>query len=82
MVRKPHPKKEVEEALRHAEAHGWRVEVGGSHACGRIYCPYNDDECRCGEFCIASVQGLYSQSDWARRESDFVSEQAKRPPWC
>ncbi len=30
-------------------------EVGGSHAWGRIYCPYNDEECRCGEFCITSV---------------------------
>ena len=49
MARSPHPKKEVEEALRHAEGQGWRVEVGGSHAWGRIYCPYNDEECRCGE---------------------------------
>jgi hypothetical protein len=24
-------------------------------AWGRIYCPYNDEECRCGEFCITSV---------------------------
>ena len=55
MVRPSHPKKEVEEALRHAEGQGWRVEVGGSHAWGRIYCPYNDEECRCGEFCITSV---------------------------
>jgi len=47
--------KEIETALKHAEAEGWRVEVGGSHAWGKIYCPYNDDECRCGEFCIASV---------------------------
>jgi hypothetical protein len=50
-----HPKKEVEEAVRYAEAAGWRAEVGGSHAWGRIYCPYNDAECRCGEFCITSV---------------------------
>lgn len=55
MARAGHPKKEVEEALKHAEANGWRVEVGGSHAWGRIYCPYNDDECRCGEFCITSA---------------------------
>ena len=55
MARSPHSKKEVEESLRHAESHGWRIEVGGSHAWGRIYCPYNDDECRCGEYCIASV---------------------------
>ena len=55
MARSPHPKKEVEEALKHAEEQGWRVEVGGSHAWGRIYCPYNDEECRCGEFCITSI---------------------------
>jgi len=55
MTRRPHPKKEVEEALEHAEANGWRVVPGGSHAWGRIYCPYNDAECRCGEFCITSV---------------------------
>jgi hypothetical protein len=55
MTRARHPKKEVEEALVHAERNGWRVEVGGSHAWGKIYCPYNDEECRCGKFCITSV---------------------------
>jgi len=55
MARTPHSNKEVEKALRIAEGHGWRVERGGSHAWGKIYCPYNDVECRCGEFCITSV---------------------------
>ncbi len=55
MGRARHPKKDVEEAIRYGEANGWRVEVGGSHAWGRIYCPYNDSECRCGEFCITSI---------------------------
>lgn len=55
MARTRHPKKEIEEALRHAEDNGWKVEVGGSHAWGKMYCPYNDAECRCGEFCITSV---------------------------
>jgi hypothetical protein len=55
MKRCRHPKKEIEEAIRYAEDHGWRVEVGGSHAWGRMYCPYNDRECRCGEFCITSI---------------------------
>ncbi|WP_454775609.1 hypothetical protein [Janthinobacterium tructae] len=55
MARSSHPKKEIEAALRHAESQGWRVEVGGSHAWGKIYCPYNDDGCRCGEFCIACI---------------------------
>ena len=55
MMRTRHPKKEVEEAVRYAEECGWRIEVGGSHAWGRMYCPYNDPECRCGEFCITSI---------------------------
>lgn len=49
MPRKPHPKKEVEAAIRHAESKGWRVEVGGGHAWGKMYCPYNNELCRCGE---------------------------------
>nr|WP_081797225.1 hypothetical protein [Stenotrophomonas rhizophila] len=55
MGRPAHPKKEVEVALRYAEARGWRVVPGGSHAWGRLYCPYKDRDCRCGEFCITSV---------------------------
>lgn len=55
MRRAKHPKKEVEQALQHAEHHGWRVEVGGSHAWGRMYCPHNLPICRCGEFCITSI---------------------------
>lgn len=55
MGRRKHSKKDVEAALKYAESQGWKVEVGGSHAWGKIYCPYNDAECRCGEFCIACV---------------------------
>lgn len=55
MARKQHPKKEVENALQHAEAQYWTIEIGGSHAWGKMYCPYNDVECRCGEFCITSI---------------------------
>ncbi|MES2721278.1 MAG: hypothetical protein V4624_10365 [Pseudomonadota bacterium] len=55
MVLGMHPKKEVDEALYYAKSQGWRVERGGSHAWGKIYCPYNDFDCRCGEFCITSV---------------------------
>ena len=57
MSRRSHSKKEIESALGHAEANGWRVvpATGTGHAWGRMYCPYNDAECRCGEFCIASI---------------------------
>ncbi|AGL86670.1 hypothetical protein [Pseudomonas protegens] len=55
MARATHPKKDIEMALRYAEWQGWRIEVGGGHAWGWIYCPYNNEVCRCGEFCITSV---------------------------
>lgn len=55
VARPRHPKKEIEEAIRHAVSSGWRVEIGGSHAWGRLYCPYDDADCRCGEFCIISI---------------------------
>lgn len=54
-MRSTHPKKEVEQALRYAEKLGWRIEIGGSHAWGKMYCPFNDDTCRCENFCIASI---------------------------
>jgi hypothetical protein len=55
MRRSRHPDKDVERAIQYSETNGWRIEVGGGHAWGRMYCPYKDDECRCGEFCIASI---------------------------
>jgi hypothetical protein len=55
MARLKHPKKEVEAALRHAEEQGWRIEVGGAHAWGKMYCPSNDKTCRCGLYCITSI---------------------------
>ncbi len=55
MTRKAHSKKEVEAALRHAEKCGWRIELGGAHARGKMYCPYKDKSCRCGIHCIASI---------------------------
>ncbi|MCE7763699.1 hypothetical protein GQL56_13695 [Pseudomonas putida] len=55
MARPCHAKKEVEQALRHAESKGWKIAVGGGHCWGKMYCPLNDADCRCGEFCIVSV---------------------------
>jgi hypothetical protein len=55
MARRRHPNKDIEAALVHAEAHGWRVEMAGGHAWARLYCPWNERECRCGEFCIVSI---------------------------
>jgi hypothetical protein len=57
--RKRHPNPEVEKALRYAESKGWRVETTGksSHAWGRLYCPHEDPECHCGDWCVTSVSG-------------------------
>ncbi|MEM7595795.1 MAG: hypothetical protein AAF383_30555 [Cyanobacteria bacterium P01_A01_bin.83] len=52
---KKHPNKEIRSALEYAKQKGWRVKQGGSHAWGKIYCPYNDSDCRCGEFCKISI---------------------------
>ena len=55
MPRSRHPKPDIEAALRHAEQHGWRVVQGGSHAWGKMLCPYDQRDCRCGLFCITSI---------------------------
>jgi len=54
---KKHPNKEINSALEYAESKGWRIEKGGSsaHAWGKMFCPYNDSECWCGEFCVNSI---------------------------
>jgi len=44
MANKQHPNKEIQAALEYAVTKGWSVKVGGSHAWGKIYCPYNDSE--------------------------------------
>jgi len=55
MKRKKHPKQDIENALSYAEKLGWKIIVGGSHAWGKMYCPHNNKDCRCGEFCISSI---------------------------
>ena len=49
MIRKKHPKKEIEEAIQYAEVQGWRYrKVGGSaHAWGSLLCSFQGREgCR------------------------------------
>jgi len=56
MRRRPqHRNKDVEQAIRFAEAHQWVVKAGGHW--GMLYCPYNDSTCRCGSRCIAGIWG-------------------------
>ncbi len=54
-MRRRHQNPEIEDALRHTEAKGWRIDVGGSHAWGKMKCPVRHDDCRCGEFCLTSI---------------------------
>jgi hypothetical protein len=84
MARRKHPKRDVEDALRHAEANGWRVTLGGGHAWGKIYCPYNNDECRCGQFCITCVwstpKNPRNHADALRRVVDNCAMHRKPRP--
>jgi hypothetical protein len=55
MARSRHPNKEIEAAVQHAEDKGWRITSSKGHAWGKMYCPFNDPECRCGLHCITSI---------------------------
>lgn len=55
MPRPTHPNKEIESALRYAQSRGWKVIEGGGHCWGKLYCPWNSANCRCGEVCIVSI---------------------------
>jgi hypothetical protein len=55
MNRKRHPDKDIEAAIADAELKGWRIEMRSGHAWGRMCCLFNDAQCRCGEFCVASI---------------------------
>ena len=55
MARAPHPNKEIEAAIRHAEANGWKVEKSSGHAWGRMKCPNNNPACRSKQFCVQCI---------------------------
>ncbi len=57
MNRKKHSKKEVESVLKYAEEQGWTIKPSknNGHAWGKILCPKQSDECRCGMHCITSI---------------------------
>lgn len=50
MARPRHPNKEIETAIKEAEARGWTVLMASGHAWGRLYCPLSSRE-----GCIVSV---------------------------
>ena len=70
MSRRSHPDKEIESAISYAESNGWTIDVGGSHAWGKMYCPENR-KCNGGYRCIVSI--------WSTpKNSKNHSEQIKR----
>lgn len=85
MSRHRHPDRYVEEALRYAEAHGWRVECAGpkAHAWGKMYCPENDSACRGGMFCITSIWGTPRNAQTHAKQITRVVDgcTAREPRW-
>lgn len=67
MARPDHPNKEIEAAVRYAEAVGWRCVLSRGHAWGKLYCP---NKARFG--CIISVwstprnPGNFANQLWRR----------------
>ncbi|MFZ4499820.1 MAG: hypothetical protein ACOYMX_08960 [Burkholderiales bacterium] len=72
MPRAKHPHKDVEAAISRAEASGWRIVIGGSHAWGRMFCPWNDDGCRCGLHCISCIWSTPRNPEAFARQLDRV----------
>jgi len=82
MSRRRHPDPTIEKALRYAERHGWRIEPlhSRSHGWGTMYCPHNDPDCRCGEYCITVVWGTpRSPEHHARHLRRVVDGCVRRP---
>ncbi|RPH21828.1 hypothetical protein EHN07_17750 [Buttiauxella warmboldiae] len=79
MKRRMHPNKDIEAALSYAECQGWSVRPGGSHCWGKMYCPWNDKACRCGEFCISCIwatpRSACNHARQIRRVVDNCSQQ-------
>jgi hypothetical protein len=68
MARSRHPNKEIEAAVQHAEDKGWRVTSSKGHAWGKMCCPFNDPECRCGLHCITSIWSTPRNPEYHARD--------------
>ena len=78
MPRKKHPKKEIEAALQYAESKDWRIEVGGSHAWGKLYCPFNDGECRHGQHCLSCIWSTPKNASYHARHIRQIVDHCQR----
>lgn len=80
MSRKKHPSKEIEDAVAYAETKGWEYISAGksAHAWGKMHCPYNSKDCRCGEHCITSIWSTpRNEKDHARKIIKVVDKCTK-----
>lgn len=79
MKRPRHTDKHIESAVRYAESLGWRVEISGGHAWGRLFCP---NSTRDG--CIISVwstpRSPESHARHIRREIDRCPHRGAEDP--
>lgn len=81
MSKRPrHPKKEIENALQYAESHGWIIEhSGGGHSWGSMKCPYNDSDCRNGDYCLVQIWSTPSVPEkHAKRLTSIVDKCTRR----
>ena len=71
MLRKKHPHKEIETAIRYAKTKGWRYKkVGNSaHAWGRLLCPLQD-RTGCAMSIWSTPRNPYRHADQLMREVD------------
>ncbi len=77
MKRAKHPTKEIEAALKFAESEKWRVDVGGSHAWGKMFCPFYQEPCRCGVFCITPTLSTPRDAENHARDLKRVIEKCE-----
>ncbi len=71
---KKHPNKEIQEVIEYPIKNGWEIKESSGHAWGKMYCPYNDSNCRLGNYCIISIWSTpkksYSHAQQIKRVVD------------
>ncbi len=65
-----HPNKNIEAAVAYAEGLGWRVEISGGHAWGRLFCPLRSRE-GCKVSVYSTPKNPENHARHIRREVDL-----------
>jgi hypothetical protein len=73
MAKDNHPDKVINEAVKHARAHGWTITLSNGHAWGKMRCPHNSKDCSGGDHCQTSIWSTPGNpADHARRLKKIV----------